>query len=475
MKLKLIIIATSLSIGLLSCKKDLGNYEYHPPSEPVIGEIRDSTFAALIGDSLIIHPEISIEGADPLTDLHFQWEILIQEELRSVSFEGYPLRMLYNLGPGLRNAKLTVTDLRNGLKYPVPFKIQGTTQFSLGTLVLSDYNGSGSLSFIKPDNKTILADLYADLHGESLPANPVQIYYAQPLPYQPATSEVYWILGNDPTRPSVILDASTLLRSDYFQSQFFTPPSEIRIGRIEALMGTVSNGVINDKLYIGTLSTAPFAPDYGKFANEQSGDYVLSPFFTHGSNFYFGFDKKSKAFVVFGGSGSYEGTSYSVDATSTGFDPKNIGMSDLIYMKAGESGTSYAFFRTADDVQELTFSYDLNETNKTFRADRKRTFKGSSLVNNDTRWTRNTLNIFYFSSNDKIYRYNPVNEDLRALDANFNGKKVSMIKISDDNNSLTVGTEGALYTLNISTGSNGNITQTIEGIPGSPVDIIIKK
>src|SRR5690606_20298487 len=216
MKLKLIILATCLSIGLLSCKKDLGNYEYNPPTEPVVEEIRDVTFAALIGDSLIIQPKISLEGADPQTDLHFEWKIMVQEELREATFEGYPLRMLYNLGPGLRSAKLIVTDLRNGLKYPIPFRIEGTTQFSAGTLVLSDYNGAGSLSFIKPDNKTVLADLYADLHGEALPANPVQIYHAAPLPYQPNTSEVYWVLGNDPAKPSVILDASTLLRRDYF-------------------------------------------------------------------------------------------------------------------------------------------------------------------------------------------------------------------------------------------------------------------
>lgn len=474
MKLKLIFLATCLSIGLLSCKKDLGNYEYNPPSEPVVEEIRDGRFAALIGDSLIIQPKVSLAGADPLTDLHFEWKIVIQEELREVSFEGYPLRMLYNLGPGLRAAKLIITDRRNGLKYPIPFEILGTTQFSEGTLVLSDYNGAGSLSFIKPDNKTILADLYADLHGEPLPANPVQIYHADPLPYQPNTSEVYWILGNDPARPSVILDASTLLRRDYFQAQFFTPPAQIHVGRIESMMGVVPNGVINDKLYLGIVSTAPFAPDYGKFANEQSGDYELSPFFTRGSNFYFGFDKKSKAFVVFGAGGSYEGSSYTVEPTSVGFDPKNIGLSDLIYMKAGESGTSYAFFKTAKDIQELTFSYNLNEPEKTFRADGKRTFKGTSLVNDESKWTSSSLNVVYFSSNDKVYRYNPVNEDLRALEATFNGKKISMLKISNDNNRLTVGTEGALYTLNISTGSNGNIIQSIQGIPGSPVDILLK-
>jgi len=84
------------------------------------------------------------------------------------------------------------------------------------------------------------------------------------------------------------------------------------------------------------------------------------------------------------------------------------------------------------------------------------------------------VNIFYFTSDDKIYRYNPLNQDLRTLDANFSGQKVTMIKLSADGNTLTAGTTGSLYTLDVSVSKNGNITKTITGIPGAPVDIVIR-
>jgi hypothetical protein len=87
---------------------------------------------------------------------------------------------------------------------------------------------------------------------------------------------------------------------------------------------------------------------------------------------------------------------------------------------------------------------------------------------------RNNLNVFYFSSNDKIYRYNPINQDIRQLDAALAGKKVSMLKISDDDNFLTVGVDGAILALDINVGKNGNVVKTINGIPGAPVDLIFR-
>jgi hypothetical protein len=49
-----------------------------------------------------------------------------------------------------------------------------------------------------------------------------------------------------------------------------------------------------------------------------------------------------------------------------------------------------------------------------------------------------------------------------------------MIKISMDDNTLTVGASGAVYTLDVSVSKTGNITKTISGIPGEPIDIVIK-
>ena len=114
MKFKHILILAILVSLYTACKKDLGNYTYHPVSEPLITGVRDSTFSASIGDSLIIKPEITFQGADPMKDLEFEWRILILEETREAVYTGYPLKLLYNLGVGERSSTLTVTDKRNG-------------------------------------------------------------------------------------------------------------------------------------------------------------------------------------------------------------------------------------------------------------------------------------------------------------------------------------------------------------------------
>lgn len=462
-----------VAIFYTSCKKDLGNYTYSPPSEPVVEGVKDASFPALTGDTLVIQPKVSLDGADPLKDLNFEWRIFVLEELKDIVYTGYPLKMLYGLGPGERSGTLIVTDKRNGLIYKFKFKVIGTTPFTTGTVILSNDNGRAKLSFVKPDH-TLLPDIYQGLNSQSLPGTPLQLYYSKPLPYQLLSKEEYWVLCNDPVKGSAIVNANTLLHKDDFKSQFFLPPPLISPGYLEPVMGTISNGVINNKLYIGIQSTAPFAPDYGKFANAQSGDYSLSSYFTHGSSFYFGFDTKAKAFVIFGSDGSYLGTNYLVKEISI-FNPKAIGLSNLIYMKAGESGTSYAYFKETDgNTYELRFSYKLTGTDKEIIPEHKRIFKGSSIVNADSKFVRNNLNVLYFSSNDKIWRYNPVNESLTELEASFGGKKVSMLKISADGNTLTTGVDGSMYTLDVTVGKNGNITKTVSGIPGAPVDVVTR-
>jgi hypothetical protein len=473
MKYKNIFIMILFILSFYGCKKDLGNYKYSPPSEPVLANFAGQTFNALVGDSLILKPTVQLANANPLKDLTYKWEIDVVEDARTDVYTGYPLKIVYNLAPELRTAKLTITDTRNGMEYFFPFKILGGTQFSVGKAVLSVQNGVTKLSFIKPDNKTILPDLYSALNGETLPANPIQLF-SKPLAYQTGTTEDYWVACQDLAKGGVVIDGSTMLKKRYFNEQFFSPPATISPGYFEASMG-VPTGVINNKLYISITSTAPFAPDFGKFANPQSGVYTLSKYFSRTPNFFFGFDTQLKAFVSFDGGGTYMGTDYIVDGTA-GFDPTNVGMSDLVYMQA-VSGISYAFFRDTDGtIYELSFNVIMdNYDSRTIKPIYKRVFKGASLVLADTKWQHSTVDVFYFTSNDKIYRYNPLNESLTALDANFGGKKVTMIKLSDDGTTITAGVDGSIFTLDVSVGNNGAITQTINGIPGSPIDIVIRK
>jgi len=470
MKFKAIFIFILLAAGLYSCKKDLGNYKYNPPSQPMVVNFTNGTFNALVGDTLVLEPYIQIAGASYLTDLTYQWDIYVDEDARTDTYFGYPLKVVYNLAPKLREAKLTITDKRNGIKYFFPFKIQGNTQFSSGITVLSVDNGVTKLSFVKPD-QTILADLYHSLEHEELPKNPIQLF-AKPLAYQPGTVEDYWVVCHDPAKPSVIIDGNTMLRKRYFNDQFFIAPENINLGGFEGSMG-IPTGVINGKLYLSVTSTAPFAPDFGKFSNAQSGNYTLSPFFTRTPNYYFGFDPVAQSFITFDGGGNYMGNDFSADGKA--FDPKSIGTGNLLFMQA-QPGQSYAYVKNSDGkIYELSFYIDMdNYSTRAIHTTSKREFKGEAFVKSDTKWQKSTVDIFYFTSDDKIYRYNPLNEDLRTLDANMGGKKVTMIKLSADGNRLTAGVDGSIYTLDVSVGKNGTITKTINGIPGAPVDLVIR-
>ncbi|QJB31986.1 hypothetical protein HF324_11540 [Chitinophaga oryzae] len=462
-----LIVFCLLAGVIASCKKDLGNYKYHVPAAPQLAGITDSTVNAIVGDSLVISPAVTLEDGNPAKDLVFDWDISVAEEARSDHYTGYPLRIVYNLKPMVRNAKITVTDQRNGIKYFYKFKINGGTRFSKGTAVLSTDKGITRLSFIRPDS-TVNPDLYHTLHNEDLPANPVQLF-AKPLVYQENSVEDYWVICKDPAKQSVIIDGSTMLRKRYFGEQFFKPPVPMETQAFNGAQG-IPTGIINGKLYLSITSTAPYAPDFGKFSSMQTGNYYLAPYYSR-YNFFFGFDTIRHGFVTFDGGGNFMGSDYQVAGSA--FNPANLGPGELLYMQVIPS-VSYAYYKSADgNVYEYTFTVQMSNYDlRTIIPSRKRVFKGSALLTPDSRWQRSSVDVFYFTSNDRIYRYNPVNEDLRPLDANFNGKKVTMLKLSTDGNVLTAGIEGSVVRLDVSVGKNGNIAGRVNGIPGAPVDII---
>ncbi len=458
------------ALWLAACKKDLGNYDYHAPSEPLVADLNNSTVDAIVGDSLIIRPYVYLEDGDPAKDLSFEWEILVAEEARADHYTGYPLKIVYNLKPMERAAKLTVTDIRNGMKYFYKFKINGGTRFSKGAVVLSNDKGVTRLSFIRPDS-TVNADLYHALHNEDLPNNPVQLF-AKPLAYQEGSVEDYWVICKDPAKPSVIIDGSTMLRKRYFNEQFFNPPSPLETQAFNGAQG-VPTGIINGKLYLSITSTAPFAPDFGKFSSMQIGNYYLAPFYNR-YNFFFGFDTIRHGFVTFDNNGNFMGSDYQV--VGNAFNPANLGPGQLLFMNPVPS-VSYAFYKSTDgNVYEYTFTVDMSNYDlRTIKPTRKRVFAGSALLRPDTRWQRTAVDVFYFTSDDKIYRYNPLNEELKPLDANFGGKKVTMLQLNADGTQLTAGVEGSILTLDVSVGKNGVITNRVDGIPGEPVGIVIRK
>jgi hypothetical protein len=465
-----------LLIAFTACKKDLGNYTYKKITDPAAIGLDGKTFPAIEGDSLKLQPLIEYPGGDISKDLTFSWRITYLEQETTETYTGYPLKIVYNLPPGIRPVRLTITVKSTGVQYFYNFNISGGTQYSAGTTVLSVQNGVTKMSFVLPDNKTIQSDIYSTLNGETLPNNPIQLFAKySPRYYGPRTLQQYWVLANDPAKQSVMIDATTMLKVNDFSAQFLSAPATIIPGHIEDST-SVANGVINGKFYIGTTNTAPFAPDYGKYGNPSPGNYSMSPYFSQTYGWTFGYNETTGSFISFDGGGNYNGADYQVNGSA--FDPTNTGLHTLLFMQP-VSGTSYAFMKDSQGtIYELSFMLSLDDySNRAVNPIYKRVFAGSSLIQPDTKWQKSQVDVFYFTSNDVIYRYNPINQSLKALNTNFGGKKVTMLKLSSDDNTLIAGVDGSIYFLDVSVGKDGSTTTqpTINGIPGTPVDMAIAK
>lgn len=459
-------IIAGLLIVLTACYKDKGNYDYIDLKPPVLSNF-DSTYIAYAGDSLIISPVVTLpEGR---TDMTCTWKINIPEEARSADYEGSSLRIVYGLGAKRYQALFTVTDNAVGMKYFYYFTIIGRTAFTSGTVVLSEEAGVAKVSFVKPDG-TVQPNIYEGINHERLGTGALQIIPVKNLYYMNVIT-AYWVVCSGST---VQLDANNMQRLKYLKENFYEPPATLRPQYFQSLINGTTTAVINDQLYIGSAETAPFATYYGFYGVPVAGSYKLYPglvsTFTQSSNYYLGFDVAKRNLVRFTG-GIYFGTNY--EQVDSVFNPKDLKM-DLIKMAKISENDVYAFCDSVGKIFELKFALDFLDGQTKLRTIYKKEFPAADLLTADTRWESSPVGVFYFTSADKIYRYNPLNREVKVLNSNFGGKTVTMIKLIEDGNKLIAGIDGSIFTLDVSTGKFGDILQRIDGIPGKVVDIVLR-
>lgn len=466
-KLLIIIFSVSLAIAFNSCYKDKGNYSYNLPDEPVVSNL-DTVYKAVVGDSLIITPTFTTKTK---ANLSFDWRIG-GPTVSDIHFSGSSLRMLFGLGTGRFYAHLTIINNDNGMHYFHDFFIDGVTNFSLGTAVLSVENNVTQFSFIQP-NGTVQARLYAALHGEDLPAKPLGIVATVHQQILPITISSYWVMTEN---GGVQINSDSLKRMKDLDGNFFNAPDTTKVTEMSGTQLGVITGVINQRLYAGFWQTWNQAPIYGMFGLATDGDYTLANglIYTNGNtgDFYIGYDAVKKRIIRFNvyGTPVYFGTQY--DVIGTAFDPTNVGL-DLITMMQVNKGNCFLFGKSSDGtLYELKFSVNFTGPFQVTTL-YKRAFPQPALITATTKWQATDDEMFYFNSGSKVYRYNPTNQNLTALTTDFGGKDVTMIKLVDQN-TLVAGVEGSLYYLNISTGKNGDLIKKIDGIPGSPVDIAVR-
>lgn len=466
------IIVAGLLIAA-GCYKDKGNYTYNVPEEPKVTNL-DTVYDVFVGDSLIIKPDVNMSNK---ANLRYEWKIVVPEQMTELAFKGPALRTVFGLSSSRYRGRFTIIDSSNGMKYFYEFMVQGKTDFYKGTTVLSKEGSTTQLSFIKPDG-SVQPRIYSALHsGEELAGDPQQVIGMVHQYITPVGVSSYWIFGKTGENAGVQIDANTFKRIKYLKANFFDQPATAIPGQFECSNFGTLQGVVNGKLYVGTSQTWNQSPVYGMFGLPAEGNYSLFPqaAFNSVAPYFLGYDINRKQFVAFTnfGSAAYIGDTYQVTSTAA-FDPKSAGL-DLIYFTQVNNSNCFAMGKDANGVlQELKFGAAfMGFVN--LSPEYKRPFSQPSLITPTTKWAATPSEIFYFTSGATVYRYNPLNQEIKPLVTNFDGKNVSMIKVIENGNVLLAGTEGTLYHLDISTGKLGEVLKKIDGIPGAPVDATIRK
>ncbi|MBL1410417.1 PKD-like family lipoprotein [Sphingobacterium faecale] len=471
-KLISILLVTFLCIG---CYKDKGNYQIDMPIAPEVSGL-DTLYEAFVGDSLVIAPQI--KGLDR-QNLQCEWRIDVPEALDTDDnqYEGESLRIVFGLQAKRYRARLTVTNTANGMKYFHSFIIQGRTEFSKGTLVLSDDQGTTKLSFIKEDG-TVQPNIYEAINREQLPASPLGIFFLSNQ-FTGNTPLAYWIISKT---DGVRLDVNNLKKEEIkpgtLQDNFFLAPSTIDVGSIVNHPQGVMMGIVNGKFYGGTTSTWDQSNTYGMFGTYAEGDYELSPQFVmstvNGSYSMIAFEKNKKQFVRINvyGAPTYFGSQYT-SINPEVFNPANVGL-DLLKIVQINNSDTYAFMKDGTgQVFELKFNVNFNGP-FTFTSGHKRVFQHPEWIHENTPLVATRNGNIYMAVQNKVYRYNPINQQTSLLEASFSGT-VTLLKVDDDDNTLIVGADNGLHYLDVQAGKNGNLIKKISGIPGQPIDVASRK
>jgi hypothetical protein len=469
-----ILILAGVGLSVTSCNKDNGNYTYHLPPMPVVH--LDTVYNAILGDTLVIDPKVTI--SDKSHVLSYAWQLQTGILTPPIVSSGTQLKIVFTLPAGRYNGKLTVTDSTNGQKYFYPFIVQGNTIYGKGTLILSQEAGVSQLSFVLPDSSMQLR-IYKTLNAMDLPANAQQLIPMFNTDLNNGALFNYWIISPQGSDPGVQIDPNTLLKIKTLKENFFTTPSGITPGLfINDPSKGVLEGVLNGQIWQGAWQTASFSDIYGQFGLPATGDYqlfaqaIFNPIFPY----YLGYESNKKQVVAFTNFGqpAYIGTGYIDTVAVPSFDPTNVGL-DMLDFEQINAGNCYMFGKAANDsVYEYEFGAVFQGIIQ-INPIHKRALARQDLIRADTKWASSPKEIFFFSSGSTIYEYNPTNESFKQLTTDFGGKTITMLKASADGNTLTTGVDGSVFFLDVSTGKYGDVIRRIDNIPGSPTDVYVRQ
>ncbi len=537
MKKIFLLCLLSMPAWLGGCIEDKGNYDYSVAERPVV-VLANRYMAPMVDDgnggekrgNIVIDPEVTYSDMSRLSFLYtfpnpddadapFTYEGAADGSLDD------PMEELVANGSYTGQLIVTVADNSAinpedpGMKYFYDVAITlGSTPFTVGSLLLADVGGNTQIHFITPEGE-LFEDVYPIANeGETLAGKPLKVIYS--VTFMGGFNYGYVVLTDNGGRADgAVLNVTSLAKLRSMEDNFLTAPRSLA-GPMT--LGASINGYMNVGVAAGFATTGPVVllmdgkiyghrmnagnptdPQNNMFeGNALEGDYYITAFdndlagtdMGYSQNNFWGWDDKAKRLVHFqmGGMAPIGFNAPNViDQSHSVWNPDNVGELDLITLQVHRLG-GWMVMSDAGKTYILGWMQPANTNtgeSQEGRMDglRKFEFPFANLITPQTLWTiDHDRGVLYFSSGDKIYRYDPntPTTEPEALAAELDGD-VSMLEFRSIETQvmpgmrvfnfglLEVGTEGHLYTLDMEgpKGGRGTIVGTPYTFTGKPVDV----
>ena len=400
--MKKIFLALSLlaMVGIISCKKDLGNYEYTDPNAITIATdlanvdpqvvINNDSIVVKQNDSLTVN--IILTSTKPTDNLSYEWMITqtasnIANPAQFVVGSAKQLKTKIILPPNLYRLTVKVTDNTTGISFYKFYTLNVDTSpwGNEGWVVLHEdaSQGGADISVITTRDGVVRGSIFSNVYSlankQKLPVGTYKvnvINYAAALRNQKVS--FFYPNGGLQVRSTDYTDSSN--HNSWFlvtPSSFnFQANAQVSTGQYEYLIN--NNQLTYRKVNNISIQTPPI-----KFGAPVLGTWTLSPFVLNnlGNEFYYTlYDQANKCFVLYNVETNtliptnrpdianshfvpYAGAASALNPTTgSGFDLNNIGR-NLVHaenaqpLAAGTQPVYDCIFR--NNAGDSTFLYQL--------------------------------------------------------------------------------------------------------------------
>jgi hypothetical protein len=232
---KIIILIVVMVIGITSCMKDKGNYEYTDAEEQYPAAIVDfeAEYKLMAGDLIIISPEFEEDGVDD-SKYGYLWFVDNGSGVRDTIGLERNLEYQVQQKAGEHTLHLKITNLLNDVSRNYSVKLIVQTEFSTGWFVTKETMGETDIDQVTYEGNRYVSNIIAMVNGRSIPGVPVKTIYATGLngmgyeymnPEGIVTVEPAFIVATNSEIWSVLADEMT----EYYDTQelFLGPPATI--------------------------------------------------------------------------------------------------------------------------------------------------------------------------------------------------------------------------------------------------------